>query len=123
MTDFLTERRVLQLLLDELTSAHAAAMFAPALRARCRAALVGALQTQRARRAGPTGARPGSRRAVPARLRAVVGNWRPNPPSLEPLVLAFRVFVASRMQAMLARRCGNAACRARGSRCALWGSR
>ncbi len=100
VTDFLRDRRVLQLLLDELTSARAA-MFAPALRARCRAALVGALETKRAARKTDWG-ETWAARAVPARLRSFVGNWRPGRPSVEPVVFAFRAFVASRMQAMLA---------------------
>ena len=121
VTDFLTQRRVLQLLLDELTSARATTMFAPALRARCRAALVGALQSKRSARRTDWG-ESWLGRAVPARLRAVVGNLRPNPPSLEPLELAFRVFVASRMQAMLA---ADAATRPAEPAAALraWGSR
>ena len=100
VTDFLTDRRVLQLLLDELDSAGAAGMLAPALRGRCRAALAGALQTKRAAPRTDWG-ETWVGRAVPARLRAAVGNLRPNQRRLEPLVLAFRAFVASRMQAML----------------------
>ncbi len=101
VTDFLTQRRVLQLALDELTSARAATMFAPALRARCRAALTDALQSTRSARR--TDWRESwLARAVPARLRAVVHNLRPDRPRLDPLVLAFRVFIASRMQAILA---------------------
>jgi hypothetical protein len=101
LTDFLTQRRVLQLLLDELTSERAIATFAPALRARCRAALVGALQNKRSARRTDWGD-TWIAQALPARLRAAVGTWRPDQPSIDPLVLAFRAFVASRMQAILA---------------------
>jgi hypothetical protein len=101
VTDFLKDRRVLQLLLDELTSARAATLFSPALRARCGAALVGALQTKRAARQTDWG-ETWAAKAMPARLRAVIGNLRPNRPGIEPLVLAFRAFVASRMHTMLA---------------------
>ena len=101
VTDFLTQRPVLQLLLDELSSTRAATLFAPALRARCRAALVGALETKwSARRIDWR--ESSLARALPGRLRAAVGKLRPSRPSLEPVVLAFRLFVASRMQAMLA---------------------
>ena len=100
LTDFLTERRVLQLLLDELTSERAIATFAPALRARCRAVLVGALQDERSARPADWGD-TWIAQALPARLRAAVGTWRPDQPSIDPLVLAFRAFIASRMQAIL----------------------
>jgi asparagine synthase len=100
VTDFLKERRVLQLLLDELASDRAASIFAPALRARCREALIGVLHTKRSMRRTDWG-ETWLGRAVPAHVRAVVGAWRSKRPEMEPLVLAFRVFVASRMQAML----------------------
>jgi hypothetical protein len=100
VTDFLRQRRVLQLLLDELASDRAATLFAPALRARCRAALIGAMQPQRSARRTDWG-QTWLGRAVPRHLRAAVGNWRASRPSMDPLVFAFRVFVASRMQAML----------------------
>lgn len=101
VTDFLTQRSVLQLMLDELSSARAAMLFSPALRSRCRAALTGALQTKWSPRRIDWGDHPLAR-AVPRSLRAAVSSLRPNRPSLEPVVLAFRVFIASRMQAMLA---------------------
>jgi hypothetical protein len=100
LTDFLTQRRVLQLLLDELTSERASATFAPALRERCRAALVGALQNKRSARRTDWGD-TWIAQALPAKLRAAVGTWRRDQPSIDPLVLAFRAFAASRMQAML----------------------
>jgi hypothetical protein len=38
---------------------------------------------------------------MPARLRAVVRNLRTGRPTVEPLVLAFRAFVAARMHRLL----------------------
>lgn len=100
LTDFLRQPRALELLLDELASADTAARFGPALRARCRAALASALRAKgTARRIDWGDSALG--RAVPPRLRAAIRRLRPSRPSLEPLVLAFRVFVASRMHAML----------------------
>jgi hypothetical protein len=121
VTDFLKERRVLQLLLDELSSDRAAATFAPALRARCRAALIEVMHAKRSARRTDWG-ETWLGRAVPAPVRAVVGDWRSNRRSMEPLVLAFRVFVASRMQAMLG---ADAATRPaeRGAPALAWGSR
>ena len=106
VTEFLTNPRVLTLLLDELCSARAAALFAAPLRARCCAALCAALHEPFS--AGRSAGRGAWRdtplaRAMPARLRAVVRRWRADRPSIEPLVLAFRLFIATRMHAMLAR--------------------
>ncbi len=100
VTDFLGDRRVLQLLLDELTSVRTVTAFAPALRARCRATLIAALKSKSAARRTDWG-ETWLARAVPAKVRAAVGSWRPNGPRLEPLELAFRVFLASRMQTLL----------------------
>lgn len=100
VSEFLSHRRVLELLLAELTSERAVATFAPALQARCRATLLAALQTKRGARRTDWGD-TSLARALPARLRSVVGRLRPQRPHLEPLVLAFRAFVASRMHAML----------------------
>jgi hypothetical protein len=117
--DFLTQRRVLQLLLDEVNSARAGTMFTATLRARCRAALLAALQTKRPVRRIDWGESPLAR-AVPAPLRAAIRRLRPDRPSLAPVVLAFRMFVASRMQAMLA---ADAATRTPAAALRAWGSR
>jgi hypothetical protein len=102
VTDFLAERRVLALLEDELQSEGARALLSAPLLGRCRTALQAALRT-----AG----RPVRRRdwrhsalaaAVPARLRAVVRHLRAPRPHLDPLVLAFRAYVATRIAALLA---------------------
>jgi hypothetical protein len=49
-----------------------------------------------------TGKRLWRELALPARLRAAIGRLRRDRPSIPPVVLALRAFVASRMQAMLA---------------------
>lgn len=100
LTDFVSDPRVLALLLDELTEERARSVFAPLLLARCCAALRGALGAQRVARR-ESSYRPALSRAVPPRLRAIVRHWRVTRPSIDPLVLAFRAFVATRMHAML----------------------
>lgn len=98
LTDFLADARVLDLLLEDLSSESAASVFSPLLRARCcsglRAALREAPRPRAAERHGPALAR-----AVPAKLRAVIRHW--NRPTLEAPVLAFRAFIATRMHRML----------------------
>ncbi len=102
VTDFLTEGRVLELLLDDVASEHAATLFAPSLRARCRAALQAAAQSTERTAALGDWRHSALAAAVPAPLRAVVRNWRANRrPSIQPLVLAFRAFVAARMFELL----------------------
>lgn len=102
MRDFLTDRGVLELLLAEVTSERAVTLLAAPLRARCRAALQAALRT--AGRKTPRGDWRHSALAsvVPPRVRAMVRNWRAPRPSIDPLVLAFRTFVAARMHGVLA---------------------
>jgi len=91
---------VLELLLAELSSQHASSLFAPILRARCCAAVRTALHATTAPRRDES-RQPLLARAVPERLRAAVQHWRANHTTLEPLVLAFRAFVATRMHALL----------------------
>lgn len=99
LTAFLAERSVIELMLDELASREAAALFPPLLRARFQRGLRAAL----AERPAEPAARPRLvfTGPVPARLRAVVRDWR-RPHRLEPLVLAFRAVVATRMHRLLA---------------------
>jgi hypothetical protein len=102
VTDFLSGHAVLELLFDELASERATALLAPPLLARCRAALQVAQRT-----AGQTRRRRDWRDSplapvVPAPVRAVIRNWRATRPSIRPLMLAFRAFVATRMHARLA---------------------
>jgi hypothetical protein len=100
VTDFLHDHRALELLLDELNSQRAAALYAAPLLARCRAALQAAFQTKRTAHRGDW-RHSALARAVPARLRAVVRHWRANRPSIDPVVLAFRAFLGARMHALL----------------------
>jgi hypothetical protein len=103
LTDFVADHRVLTLLMDELTSAPAESVFSPLLRARVCAALRAAL------RAPPVAPRVGREpwhrsawtRSFPGRLRTAVRNWRIRRSTMEPLVLAFRAFIATRMHALL----------------------
>ena len=99
LTDFLADRRVLELVLDELSSERTSSVFAPLLRARCSAALRSALRATRSERR-ESWSRPVFSRAMPMRLRAALRHWTGRP-SVEPLVLAFRAFVAARMHSLL----------------------
>ena len=100
LAEVLADPRVQDTLLAELTSERSAAVLSPLLRARCCAALRAA-----GRELGParrqSRSRPVFLRAVPARLRAAVHTWRVGHAGLDPLVLAFRAFVAVRMHAQL----------------------
>jgi hypothetical protein len=101
LKEFLADRRVIELMLDELDSERAAAIFAPLLRARCCAAL-------RAELRAPQPTRNDNRRsavlvnAVPKRLRLAVRYWRAPNRGIDALALAFRAVVTSRMHALLA---------------------
>jgi hypothetical protein len=100
LAEVLADRRMQEILLAELTSGRSAAVLSPLLRARCCAALRAAgRELGSARRASRC--RPVLLRAVPARLRAAVRTWRIGHSRLDPLVLAFRAFVAVRMHARL----------------------
>jgi hypothetical protein len=100
LTDFLADRAVLELLLDELTSDRASTLFTPLLRARFSVALRAALRASPSERR-ESWSRPVLSRAMPKRLRAVMSGWRTGHPDLEPLVMAFRAFVAARMHRLL----------------------
>jgi hypothetical protein len=97
LTDFLADPGVLDLLLEDLSSAGAANIFSPLLRARCCSALRAALRE--APGAPGRERRPALSRAVPTKFRAVIRHW--SRPSLEPAVLAFRAFLAARMHRLL----------------------
>jgi hypothetical protein len=100
LNEFLADRRVVELMIDELSSERAAAIFAPMLRARCCAALRAELRAPQPRNE--------ERRAtvlaqaVPNRLRLAVRYWRAPRRGIDALALAFRAVVATRMQTLLA---------------------
>ena len=98
LTDFLGDPRVLKLLVDDLSSESAASVFSPLLRARCLSALRAALRQAKPAQAAERRS-PGIARAVPTKLRAVMRHW--SRPTLEPVVLAFRASLATRMQRLL----------------------
>jgi hypothetical protein len=100
LNEVLADRRVQDILLAELTSERSADVLSPLLRARCCAALRAAGREPGCTRLKSRG-RPVLLRAVPAPLRAVVRTWRVGHAKLDPLVLAFRAFVAVRMHAQL----------------------
>ena len=101
VTDFLSERPVLELLQDELASQHTATLFAPALRARCQAALQAVSQAPGSTKRRSDWRHSALAAAVPAPLRAVVRNWRAERRGIQPLVMAFRLFIAARMAGLL----------------------
>ena len=100
LSEFLADRRVIELMLDELNSDRTAAIFAPLLRARCCAALRAELHAPQAR----SDNRPATvlAQALPKRLRMAVRYWRAPKRGIDALALAFRAVVASRMHALLA---------------------
>jgi hypothetical protein len=88
-------------MLDELTSARSAALFAPLLRARCCAALRAELRARPSARSGKRQS-PMLVQALPKRLRLAVRYWRAPSRGIDGLELAFRAVVVSRMHALLA---------------------
>jgi Asparagine synthase len=100
LNEFLADRRVVELMLDELTSERASGVFTPMLLARCCAALRAELRAPQQRN--------DNRRttvlaqAVPKRLRMAVRYWRAPSRGIDALALAFRAVVASRMYKLLA---------------------
>jgi hypothetical protein len=99
LTDFLADPRVADLLLEELASERAATVFSPLLQARVCSAVRAALRSPPAPGSRRAPRRPGFVRVVPAKVRAAIRHW--SRPGLEPLVLAFRAYVAIRMHRLL----------------------
>jgi hypothetical protein len=100
LKEFLADRRVVELMIDELSSERTQGIFAPLLRARCCAALRAEWRAPRPPRRINTRS-PVLARAVPKRLRLAVRYWRAPSPGIDPLALAFRAVVAARMHALL----------------------
>jgi len=90
---------VIDLMIDELSSQRAAAIFAPLLRARCCAALRAELRAPQLRNDNRRSTLLAQ--AVPKRLRSAVRYWRAPRRGIDALALAFRAVVAARMQALL----------------------
>jgi hypothetical protein len=100
LDEFVADREVLSLMLDELRGKDAADVFAPALLGKISAAIHAAL------RAVPAPRRPSRfklrlARALPQGIVAAARSWRSVKPTLNPLVLAFRSFLALRMNGLL----------------------
>ena len=98
LTEFLADARVADFLLEELSSEGAASVFSPLLRARFCSALRAALRNAEPG-SGSEPRRATFARTVPAKMRSVFRHFRR--PHLDPLMLAFRAFVAARMHRLL----------------------
>jgi hypothetical protein len=96
--EFVSDARVLELMLAEIESANAADLFAPLLRAKIASTIHAALRHKlRPRR----DLKLQLVRTMPASVREVARTWFTRKPTLHPMVFAFRAFVASRMSSML----------------------
>ena len=100
LEDFVADRAVLALMLEEMQSSGAGDLFAPALRTKICGTIQAALRASRAPRRE---ARLKHRlaRAFPEQIRAAARSWLTVKPTFNPLVFAFRSFLASRMSSML----------------------
>jgi hypothetical protein len=100
LEDFVTDREVLSLMLEEMHGKDAADVFAPSLRSKVCAAIHAALRANRAPRRRSR-LKPRLARAIPEGIRAAARSWLTVRPTLNPLVFAFRSFLASRMNGLL----------------------
>jgi hypothetical protein len=100
LEDFVTDGPMLALMHDELSSKTAGDLFPPALRARICGAVEAALLASGGPRRRPS-LKHRFTRAIPEGLRVAARSWLNATPGLNPLVLAFRSFVASRMNTLL----------------------
>ncbi|HEX5049945.1 MAG TPA: hypothetical protein VFX89_22720 [Gammaproteobacteria bacterium] len=98
--DFVTDRQVLSLMLDELQGNDAADLFPRPLRHKICAAINAALRASHAPRRQPW-IKQRLTRAIPEGVRAAARSWLSVKPSMNPLVFAFRAFLASRMNTLL----------------------
>src|SRR4029079_1572824 len=94
--EFVADRQVLSLMLDELQSNDAADLFPRSLRTRVCAAIGAALRVSQAPRRQPR-LKQRLAQAIPESIRAAARSWLSVKPSMNPLVFAFRSFLASRM--------------------------
>ncbi|HET7131567.1 MAG TPA: asparagine synthase-related protein, partial [Gammaproteobacteria bacterium] len=98
--DFVTDRAVLTLMLDEMHGENAAAVFAPALRKGMCSALYAALKADTSP-ARPARVKLQLARMLPPGVAAAVRSWRSVRNPLNPLVFAFRAFLVLRMNELL----------------------
>jgi hypothetical protein len=98
--DFVTDRAVLTLMLDEMHGENAAGVLAPALRKKVCATLHAALDADYApaRRAR---IKPQLSRMLPQRVTVAMRSWRSVRIPLNPLIFAFRAFLVLRMSELL----------------------
>lgn len=99
LEEFVTSPGVLELMLAELSGKDAAELFSPALLTRLSTSIKNAMCESRTPRRRREFRLPIAL-PVPARLRAAARSWL-TPPTVAPLVLAFRSFLASRMNTLL----------------------
>lgn len=99
LEDFVSSPGVLELMLAELSGKDAAELFSPALLTRLSTSIKNAMCESHAPRRRREFRLPIAL-PVPARLRAAARSWL-TPPTVAPLVLAFRSFLASRMHTLL----------------------
>jgi len=98
--EFVADRQMLSLMLDELQSNDAADLFPRSLRNRVCTAINAALRVSRAPRRQPW-IKQRLTQAIPESIRAAARSWLSVKPSMNPLVFAFRSFLASRMNTLL----------------------
>jgi hypothetical protein len=98
--DFVTDRQVLTLMLDELQGNDAADQFPRSLRHKICTAINAALRASHTPRRQPW-IKQRLTRAIPEGIRAAARSWLSVKPAMNPLVFAFRSFLASRMNSLL----------------------
>jgi hypothetical protein len=99
--DFVSDTAMLQLMLSEMESANAAAIFSAGLRHKVASSIREFLRTETPPRRKRAGARMLLMRSLPDRLRKMARRFSTAKPSLHPMVFAFRAFAASRMNALM----------------------
>jgi hypothetical protein len=100
LKDFVNDKSMLQLMLDEVESTNAAEIFSPALRQAVAGSIKQVLRKGVAARKRLS-VRARVMRSLPQRLRLAARRWTTLEPELHPMVFAFRAFVASRMNTLM----------------------
>jgi hypothetical protein len=101
LEDFVADRSVLSLMLDEMSGTDAAELYAPALRSKICAVIYAALRAGRQTSRRKPSLKVRLARAIPQSIRAAARSWLSVKPTLHPLVFAFRAFLGSRMNTLL----------------------